>query len=284
VAECTVQLLQGMGQMPTWCTRELPDILVGLDDKMKHVVQLLTADQHSSSHVVLLHGMGGIGKTTLARAVFNELHARNRMLRCCFVELDPDTTGARLVEKQCQMLNCLSDKHVSALDGTEKGRQELLRVLHDRKVLLVVDNVWGDHLEFLLPSTIMQVLGPGSMVLVTSRRQDAARHLVGRQGVQEVEMAFLSRQQSLELFCKYAFPAAASQCGGWADLVGLKWLKKVEALLDRCGGLPMALEVVGRRFADSSNKDEFLESLAATLADVYGDQKAGRYSQKPSII
>jgi NB-ARC domain len=156
---------------------------------------------------------------------------------------------------------------------------------------VVIDNVWGDQLEWLLPRNIMQVLGEGSMVLVTSREATAAAKFVGRreedeeeagQRVQEVEMGYLQDKESMELFCLYAFgscsiPACEKQ-----------WEKQVVGLVRRCGGLPMAVEVLGRHLKASSAtgpmaKHQFWKRVEEELLHAYERVSADRLDGCPTL-
>jgi hypothetical protein len=270
----TVRLLCDMGQMPTSSKVEEPGIKVSLEAKVARVVQLLTAQ---SNGMVLLHGMGGIGKTTLARAVFNQLHASNPTLPCCFLGLDPDTQVDKITKKQKQLLKDLAHIKPDTLNDVEVGRRMLAEKLRGRRVLLVVDNVWGDRLRFLLPVDIMQLLGGGSMVLVTSREQAAAR----QQGATEEEMECLPKKHAMELFCKYAFPEHATTPSSWEEHVsGSPWALQISAALDLCAGLPMALEVAGRYFAECKESGE----LPNSLQKAFRQQMAGRMEKEKSLF
>jgi hypothetical protein len=94
-----VEALVGMGQMPSSHGGvEEPVIKVGMHSSREALVGLLT--QGSGSHAALLHGMGGIGKTTLARAVFNQLHEGDPTAACCFVSLDCHEGGCHHTEAE----------------------------------------------------------------------------------------------------------------------------------------------------------------------------------------
>ncbi|CAN1299489.1 Disease resistance protein L6 [Linum perenne] len=57
------------------------DELVGIDDHVEVVVEKLNLDSTNLT-MVGLHGMGGIGKTTIAKAIYNKISSR--FDRCCF--------------------------------------------------------------------------------------------------------------------------------------------------------------------------------------------------------
>jgi hypothetical protein len=277
VVEGAVQLLCDMGQMLTRSALEEPDIKVGLEAKVGHVVRLLTAE--GSNSMVLLHGMAGIGKTTLARAVFNRLQESNPTLPCCFLGLDPYMKEEDITKQQRQLLTELAHVEGSPQSKPEGGRDELAQRLMGKRVLLMVDNAWDDVLEFLLPRNFMRLLGEGSMVLVTSREKGAAKE---QAWVVEIEMEYLSPEQSAELFCKYGFPGPAlAPRSSWMEYVAQsQWTSHFTAALKVCAGLPMALEVVGRYFAAIADKGEFY----STFQKACSKQKAGRKEAERTLF
>jgi tRNA A37 threonylcarbamoyladenosine biosynthesis protein TsaE len=269
VVEHTAKLLVEMQQMPFRNLVGVPDTVVGLDAKKERLVQLLADD--SSRRMVLLHGMAGIGKTTLAKIVFNELHKTYPTVPCCFLTLDEELEGGGIVQAQLRLLLKLAHLDKAELRVAEEGCMLLAEKLQGRKVLLVVDNVWGSQLDLLLPNGLVkEVLGEGSMVLVTSRESTAADSFGPQAVVKEMEMECLSDQEALELFCKYAYHGSTSPPPSDAAAV-----KQVVA---RCGGLPMAVEVVGRHLgALRTNKHVALNSISKALPHAFGKVKAGAH-------
>jgi adenylate kinase len=274
VVNRAVEALAGMRRLPTNKTMRLPDITVALAPKVDQVVQLLASA--GGKRMVLLHGMAGMGKTTLAKAVFNALHERDRTLPCHFARLNPEMKQPEdVVDEQRGILKELA--HVEAEPGIQAvaARELMLEALQGKTVLLVVDNVWEHQLQWLLPENIMEILGAGSMVLVTSRESWAVEERSGASCVEAVEADFLTEQESLELFCQLAF--GSSDCP--ADE-----MEPVCAILARCQGLPLALEVVGRHLLETGDAGGFFRRMSVSLAFVYSHQRACRFERQETVF
>ncbi|CAN1264362.1 Disease resistance protein L6 [Linum perenne] len=115
------------------------DELVGIDSHVQQVTRLLTSDSEGMK-VVGIHGMGGMGKTTIAKAVYNELYSQ--FDRFCFVE------DAREILSKSEGIVALQSKIISSILRTDykvTDASEGLHVIKDRvckhKVLVVLDDV-----------------------------------------------------------------------------------------------------------------------------------------------
>jgi hypothetical protein len=268
------ELLAEQTQLPVSKPEELPEVRVRLEQARAAVVKLLSRSQ--GPLMLIMTGMGGIGKTTLAKAVFNQLHAMDHTTPCHFLRLDPEGREGGMVEKQQELLRGLTCAPTAYFSTAAEGRQLLGQKLLGRKVLVVVDNVWDGQLEQLLPKNIMDMLGEGSLVLVTSRMSGAAARLAGQQSVREVQVEFLSEEDSYELLCQHAGYSSSNLAADKAALI--------RTLLGRCGGLPMALEVVGKRLARGGNWQGFVMSIEAALADVYLVVRVDRLEQQRTLF
>ncbi|MCX4986406.1 BTAD domain-containing putative transcriptional regulator [Streptomyces sp. NBC_00572] len=178
---------------------------------------------------VVISGMGGVGKTALA------VHVAHR-LREAFPDgaLYADLRGycvhgARTAhELLARFLSDLGVHHDSLPDDTDDRALLLRAALAERRVLLVLDNARNaDHVAPLLPA------GGPSAALITSRQL-----LADLPGSVRVPLAPLP---------------AADQHALLAKLAGADRVRhEPEALADimaACGGLPLALHIVGGRLA-----------------------------------
>jgi hypothetical protein len=222
--------------------------------------------------MLLLHGMAGIGKTTLAKAVFIDCSAQlaaDDDVRSCFVVLEQVMQEAGIVQVQQQLLADLAKDASFQLNSAAQGRQQLATKLQDKKVLLVVDNVWGDQLAKLLPRDVVEVLGEGSVVLVTSR---LARCCDSFAGPDKVAVRCLTAEASLELFCLYAYGKSGPPDAQHEQVKQEQ--EQVKQIVAQCGGLPMALEVVGRHMRRCSNRPRFFYDMPAAVAWAFRNDHA----------
>jgi hypothetical protein len=278
IVKDTANALASKNQLRSEALETLPPIVIGLAALQDTIVnQLMSA---GNRQMVLLTGMAGIGKTTLAKAVFNKLQLCYPTTPHYFLALDADMKEEGLKKKQQELLMRLAferEEHVELRD-TGHGRQLLGDKLKGERVLLVVDNVWEGQLQWLLPGNIMQVLGEGSMVLITSQDQRAAQlgPATGSHWVEE-GMDLLSAEHSMELFCRYATNTFAGtvELDTLVDAVCTKAFGQSSAeaqtalryFVSKCGGLSMSLSLAGECLSKLTKWSEFLKSPENSLKE-----------------
>jgi hypothetical protein len=209
-----------------------------VDEKRDEVIQLL--EQH---RMVLMHGQGGIGKTTVAKAVYTRFVDEHTDLPCHRVFLQPVMTDGDVAREQRRLIQQLFPQVASDPHPPQDpvGYHALMAKdprLRDKPVMLAVDNAWGDALQRLLPVDIMaSVLAPGSMLLVTSREQGALDRFECPPACSKhtLNVQMLDTPAARQLFRLHAFDGQAAP----------PHLEKImQKVVAACKGLPMALEVV----------------------------------------
>ena len=180
-----------------------------------------------------LVGMGGVGKTTLAKKVYNHPHVKKQFDRSSWVYVsNMEVRG--VLREMAKGLMRIPSAEVSSL--SEGQLQELLLCgLGGMRFLLVLDDVWDEGLWQVI-KRVLPNNGTGSRVLVTTRNIIVAESVVDvRSDVHQLQpMTF---EDSYNLFCIKAF----AKDGVCPD--DLKEMAK--DIVRKCSGLPLAIVAAG---------------------------------------
>ncbi|XP_059430022.1 disease resistance protein RPP2A-like [Corylus avellana] len=208
-----------------------------------------------------IHGMGGVGKTTLAQVIY-DMVLRQFEVRCFISCKEEDGSGTN--RRIYRPLNDLKNQFISKIRmGMQRNFLDdndrisvISRELRHRKVFLVLDDVDREE-EIKALAWSPDWFGEGSRIILTSRDV----HLLDRHATASAiyEVKLLNDNEALQLFCMKVFkrPCPPSEGHSDADLykkVCMKFVKLAE-------GLPLALEALGSRMSPQTlplweNSDE----------------------------
>ncbi|XP_031259613.1 putative disease resistance RPP13-like protein 3 [Pistacia vera] len=183
--------------------------------------------------VISIFGMGGLGKTTLAKKLYHSIDVRNKFDRCAWVSVSQEYRTQDLLLRIIE-----SFKVVNGTKEIEKfNEQSLERYLHKSlegySYLVVIDDVWHkeawESLRRAFPDN-----KNGSRVIITTRIREVAER--SDEKIHVHELRFLTPDESWKLFCDKAFPSLNSDEG--LDKLGRE-------MVGKCGGLPLAIVVLG---------------------------------------
>ncbi|KAD5802326.1 hypothetical protein E3N88_13686 [Mikania micrantha] len=189
-----------------------------------------------AADILTVVGMGGIGKTTLAKYVF-QLHS-NKFNKSSFIEgidakCKENSNG--MLDLQKQLLGDISKIHNVSVYAS-KINNALVR----KKILLVLDDVGClDQLDALLGN---EAFHQGSKILITTKDASltdrcALFDLPVQPNHKKLSLNGLYRYESLKLLCIHAFKSNKPKEG---------YIEVSEKLVKYCQGHPLALEVLGR--------------------------------------
>eukprot|EP00253_Pinus_taeda_P036650 PITA_36650 len=202
----------------------------GLEGKLENFETTMSLQQEDGKvRVIGIVGLGGVGKTTLAKEFFN--NQRSKYKRCCFLF---DIRDKSLATLQSDLMKDLIQSNVQ-IGSTDEGKEKLRRYLPSSDCLIILDDV--DHIKqleaLLLPAK--DALKTNSLILVTSRNKD----VLIRSQIPETSIYMLQGlkpEHSRELFCCHAFGKPHPADG---------FDKAVEKFLGACLGLPLSIKVFG---------------------------------------
>ncbi|XP_028778379.1 TMV resistance protein N-like [Neltuma alba] len=222
--------------------------LVGIDENC-HCIELLL----QKAPVFGIWGMGGLGKTTMAKVVFAKLFSQFES--SCFMENVREMTEKHGISYVRDKLisELLDDENLHDGPSIVSGSTFAMRRLDRKKVLIVLDDVsHSKHLDSLAKEC--GNLGPGSRVIITTRDKQV---LAGR--VDEIhEAKALIDHESLKLFCCKAFHKDHPEIG---------YEELSERAVAYAKGIPLALTVLGSYLHSKTTKEweSALRKLKKTL-------------------
>ncbi|XP_057458684.1 disease resistance protein RPV1-like [Lotus japonicus] len=214
----------------------IADNPVGVESRVRDIIQLVDNQEPNGVLLLGVWGMGGIGKTTIAKATYNKI-GHNFEGRCFLANIrEVGEQDAGLVHLQEQLLFDIFKK-TTKMHSTESGKNILKDKLYRKRVLLVLDDVNKlDQLNALCGSR--EWFGSGSRIIITTRDQ----HILRRSRVDQVYiMKEMDESESIELFSWHAFKQASPR----EDFSEIS-----RNVVEYSGGLPLALEVLGSYLFD----------------------------------
>ncbi|CAO2200494.1 unnamed protein product [Urochloa humidicola] len=234
--------------------------IFGRDDDKEVVVKLLLDHKDQKNvQVFPIVGMGGLGKTELAKMVFNDSrvqkHFELKMWHCVSENFEATAIVRAVIQ--------LATKRTCDLgDNIELLRGKLQEVIGRKRFLLVLDDVWNedqrkweDDLKSLLCSSNG---GSGSMIVVTSRSQQVAS-IMGT--LSPHKLACLSEDDSWKLFTKKAFNNKGAQ--EQPD----KLVTIGKRIANKCKGLPLALKTMGGLMSTMHQVQEWETIAESNMGD-----------------
>uniref|UniRef100_A0A6N2KK17 TIR domain-containing protein n=1 Tax=Salix viminalis TaxID=40686 RepID=A0A6N2KK17_SALVM len=201
--------------------------LVGIDRLVQTISDILSTTTDEVC-MVGLHGMPGIGKTTIASV--NQLCYGFE--GSCFLSNINETSEQLngLAHLQEQLLHDILKQNVATINNADRGMVLIKERLCHKRVIVVVDDVAQQYqLNALVGERSW--FGPGSRVIITTKDECLLLKVDQKFQVEE-----LKRDASLHLFSWHAFRDNKPS----KDYVDLS-----NDVVDNCGGIPLALEVLG---------------------------------------
>ncbi|CAD6255033.1 unnamed protein product [Miscanthus lutarioriparius] len=230
--------------------------VLGRDQEKHQIISKLADDKHVIK-TISISGLGGSGKTTLAKLVFNdcsivEKHFEVRLWVHVSQEFDVDKLIKKLFEAFVDnnpgqhalpfMIKTISDK------------------LTGKRLLLVLDDVWTESLiqweKFMVH---LKSSGPGSRILLTARSRRVAETV---RSIDQFDLPFLSLDDSWQLFQQsLVIPAEG---------LDSEFVKVGKEIVKKCGGVPLAIKALAGVLHGMEQIQEWKSMRDSNVLDVEG--------------
>ncbi|XP_050110139.1 disease resistance protein RUN1-like [Malus sylvestris] len=201
---------------------------VGIDSRVQEIGNHLDVEGSYDVRIIGIWGMGGLGKTTVAKAIFNKYQG---MFQCAsFIpNVREDKT---LVDSQNTLLSDVLRSGNIKVSRADEGTEDIKRRLGNLKVLVIIDDVDSvDQLDAL--GIERDSFGPRSRIVITTRNE----HLLEALKPDKIcHLPAMNKEESLELLSWRAFSK---------NYPNEEYVQVSREVVEYCGGLPLALQDLG---------------------------------------
>ncbi|KAM3302810.1 putative disease resistance RPP13-like protein 1 [Capsicum chacoense] len=229
-------------------------ILGRMIEKERLIDRLLSSDSNGENlTVVPIVGMGGVGKTTLAKIVYNDKKVTGHFGLKAWFCVSEAYDAFRITKGLLQEIKSFDLKDDNNLNQLQVKLKESLK---GKRFLVVLDDLWNDDSNEWDDLRNLFVEGAmGSKIIVTTRKESVALMM----GSGEINVRTLSDEASWALFRQHSLENRDPP----KEYPELEEVGK--QIADKCKGLPLALKTLAGFLRSKSEVDEWTDILRSEI-------------------
>ena len=200
--------------------------------KTEIISKLLEYNNGEDGHIISIVGLGGSGKTTLARHICHDDKIKQHFKDSVFwVHVSQEFCGEKLIAKLFEAI--IEQK--SDLHAQQHMLHAISNKLSGKKFLLVLDDAWHEDRHDWENFTVHVNNGAsGSKILLTTRNENVAKAVESKL---VFNLPFLSEDESWSFFLKSS---------GWKEEdLDSDFITAGKDIIKKCGGVPLAIKTLG---------------------------------------
>ncbi|XWS59064.1 hypothetical protein CRYUN_Cryun08bG0090100 [Craigia yunnanensis] len=223
-----------------------PSDVIGRDDDIENIIDILMHQGEDKDLLVIpIVGIGGLGKTTVAKMVYNDERMDYHFDLKLWVCVSASFNVAKLARDICSLA---TGKNCSDLT-IEQLQYRLRSTLVGNKFLLILDDVWNDNRAKWIELRDLLIGGALGSKIVGTTRSPLVATIIG--SVPAYNLTGLSQEDCLSLFLKWAFNEGQEKQHPNLVEIGREIVKK-------CGGVPLAVRTLGSLLYSTTDEREWL--------------------------
>ncbi|XP_049379574.1 putative late blight resistance protein homolog R1A-3 [Solanum stenotomum] len=247
----TLSLLRDTSSSEKLPNLEVSNNMVGRDKEKKRMLEELKGGSKDELKGIPIVGMGGIGKTTLAKQVFNHPLIQSHFDARAWATISKEYNVKEILLSLLQSI-INSDDKVYSRDETELA-DLLQKKLKCRRYLIVIDDIWSnkawDDTKQCFP-----IDNNGSRILLTTRHTEVAIYASSSNLL--LKMNLMNSDESWNLFKSKAF--ANKSFAPELETIG-------EKIASKCQGLPLTIVMVAGLLSKSKRTKKEWENVAENI-------------------
>ncbi|KAK4715586.1 hypothetical protein R3W88_013924 [Solanum pinnatisectum] len=226
--------------------------IIGFEYEIETLIHRLTR-RSKGLDIISIVGMPGAGKTTLANRLYSDDFVVPLFDIRAQCHVSPVYSQRGLLLSLLAMLQVSIDGKSLLRKGIDELKDTLLRILHSKRYLILLDDVWDrrvwDDLKYYFPDSDNR-----SIILLTTRNRHVANYVdtVG----EPHHLRLLTYEESWELLKIKVF--GNENCSSLLEKVGQEIARK-------CGGLPLSIVLVAGILSKMEKTEECWSQVAKDL-------------------
>ncbi|XP_042481072.1 putative disease resistance protein RGA3 [Macadamia integrifolia] len=227
--------------------------VVGRDDEKSELVSMLTNSNHEDILSVLpIVGMGGLGKTTLAKYVYNDCIVAKYFDTRTWVHVSKDFDVKKILTEITESVTN-EPCQISSIDVILRNLKD---ELDEKRFLLVLDDIWNeDNEQWDMLMSSLKIGIRGSKIIATTRMIEIAS-MIGTFATHHLNP--LSEDKCWSILKNKAFGNRGAEETPNMVAIGKK-------IVQKCGGVPLAEKTLGGLMHIKKSEQEWLSIMNSPI-------------------